>query len=291
MNTHNYLLYDGADPNHRKNNIPSNPAKRIIVFVSNPEKVLIRLDELRQLLKGCKYPEHVISKNIFNAKLQGPARNPERSKNIIPFVTTYYPNIDNKSLMQTVKNKFKNIRNVHLRSIYKDANFTLCLKQLKRLYRELTCSGFISSFKTIRKPGAYKYSDKRCSMCQNYLNETKKFTMSNGQVWEIHRENDCHSVNVICYLKCKMSKMKKEHILVKTKGDNTQGIKVRINQHISNCNTVDTKCNFLRHVYNCGIKNSCLEEPFFCLNIMLRLNKSDRLETIEKHMHYKAMIQ
>ena len=33
------------------------------------------------------------------------------------------------------------------------------------------------------------------------------------------------------------------------------------------------------NVYN------CLEEQFFSLNIMLRLNKSERLETIEKLFH------
>ena len=38
------------------------------------------------------------------------------------------------------------------------------------------------SFKSIRKPGTYKYSDIRCKVCQNHLNETnqmvkfKKFT-------------------------------------------------------------------------------------------------------------------
>ena len=94
MNTHDYLPYDSAHPDHTKNNIPYNLHKRIIVFVSNPEKVMIRLEELRQFLKECKYPEQVIRKNIFYAKLQGPAPNPERSKNIISFVTTYYPNID-----------------------------------------------------------------------------------------------------------------------------------------------------------------------------------------------------
>ena len=31
----------------------------------------------------------------------------EKSKNVIPFVTTYYPNIDNKSLMQTIKKSLK----------------------------------------------------------------------------------------------------------------------------------------------------------------------------------------
>ena len=81
-NTHDYLPYDSAHPDHTKNNIPYNLAKRIIVFVANPEKVIIRLDELKHFLKECKYPEYVISKSIFSAKLQGPAPNPERNKTV-----------------------------------------------------------------------------------------------------------------------------------------------------------------------------------------------------------------
>ena len=64
---------------------------------------------------------------------------------------------------------------------------------------------------------------------------------------------------------------KKKHI-GKTKRDNTKGFKVRINQHISDCKTGDSTFKFPRHVYDCGIKNNCLEEPFFSLNIMLGLN-------------------
>ena len=110
--------------------------------------------------------------------------------------------------------------------------------------------------------------------------------MPNGQVWEIRREIDCHSVNVIYYLKCKMCNEKEI-------GDNRKGFKVRINQHISDRKTGVLTCKFPRHVYDCGINNNCLEEPFFSLNVMLRLNKSDRLETIEKHFHlngYDTMI-
>ena len=79
---------------------------------------------------------------------------------------------------------------------------------------------------------------------------------------------------------------KKKHT-GKTIGDNTKGFKVRINQHISDCKTGVSTCKFPRHVYDCGIKNNCLEEPFFSLNNMLQLNKKDRLETIEKHFHLK----
>ena len=67
-NTYDDLLCDSAHPIHTKNNISYNQAKRIIVFVSYTEKVITRFDELRQFLKDCKHPEHVISKSIFNGK-------------------------------------------------------------------------------------------------------------------------------------------------------------------------------------------------------------------------------
>ena len=50
----------------------------VVGFVSNREKSIISLDELRQFSRDCKYPEHVISKSISNAKPQGLAPNPDR---------------------------------------------------------------------------------------------------------------------------------------------------------------------------------------------------------------------
>ena len=111
--------------------------------------------------------------------------------------------------------------------------------------------------------------------------------MSNGQVWEILRQIDRQSVNVIHYLKCKMCS-EKERYIAKTTGDNGKGFKVKINQHICNWKQGDSICKFPRHVYDCGTKNYCLEEPFRDLNLMFRLNKSDRPETIEKHFHLKG---
>ena len=154
-----------------------------------------------------------------------------RSKNVIPFLKTCFPNIENKSLMQTVENKFKSIRNEHLKSIYKDTNFILSLKQTKNLHRELGFSRFILNFKN-RKLETYKCSGKRCKICLNYLNEANKLTMPNVQAWEILRESDRHSINFIYYLTCKMCN-KKETYIEKRIGDNIKGFKVRTNQHIS----------------------------------------------------------
>ena len=84
--------------------------------------------------------------------------------------------------------------------------------------------------------------------------------MSNGQVWKIHREIDCHSVNVmyIWNVKCIT---KKEHI-GKTIGDNTNGFKVRRIQHTSDCKTgVSTLSSRVMYAI-VVLKNDCLEEPF-----------------------------
>ena len=149
----------------------------------------------------------------------------------------------------------------------------------------MTSSKFISNVKNIRKPGTYKCNDKRCEVCQNYLNETNKSKMSFGQVWEIHREIE--SLNVTYYLKCEMCN-EKETYIGKTIGENTKGFKVRANQQISDCKTGNSTCKLPRHVCVCGNKNNCLDEPFFTLDIMLQLNKSDRLETFENHFHLKG---
>ena len=78
------------------------------------------------------------------------------------------------------------------KSICKDTDLMLSLSASLR---------FISNFKNIRKTGTYQCSDERWKICQN---DTNKFAMSNDQIWEIHEEIDCHSVNVIYYVNCKI---------------------------------------------------------------------------------------
>ena len=53
INAHDYLPYDSAHPDHSKDNVPYNLAKRIVVFVSNEKKIEYRLNELKNWLKSC----------------------------------------------------------------------------------------------------------------------------------------------------------------------------------------------------------------------------------------------
>ena len=160
--------------------------------------------------------------------------------------------------MQTVKNKLKNIWKEPLQYLYYDTNFIVSLTESKNLCRELESSRFISDLKTLENL-ENKCRDRRCNICQNYLNDVNKFTMPNDQVWKICREIDSNSVNVIYYLKWKICNETQTYI-GKTRVGSIKGFKVTTNQHFSNCKTGILTCKLLRHVYDSSIKNNCLEE-------------------------------
>lgn len=70
----------------------------------------------------------------------------------------------------------------------------------------------------------------------------------------------------------------KEIYIGKTTDDSVKDFKVRINQHISNCKTGNFTLSCSGFIYFCGAKYFP-HEPVFNLKILLRLNKSNKLET------------
>ena len=123
-----------AHPKHCKDNLPYNLAKRI-VFVSNHKKGEMRLKELKNWLKNCHYPDSVINQSFYNAKLQGPALAVDNQENI-PFVTTYYENIDNEKVVGRIRSKLSNIESKHLSEVFKNKMLFFPKSNPK------TCSGY-----------------------------------------------------------------------------------------------------------------------------------------------------
>ena len=123
--------------------------------------------------------------------------------------------------------------------------------------------------------------------CLLYLNEGNSFVMSHKMTWELRSFVTCRDINVIYYLKCNMSDHK-ETYNGKTVGDNVVGFKSRINQHISDCGTGNFTCKFFILVYHCVMKNKCLKEPYFELNIITKLKDSRQLEFYENHFYKKG---
>ena len=74
----------------------------------------------------------------------------------------------------------------------------------------------------------------------------------------------------------------KETYVGKTVGDNVVGFKSRINQHINDCRTGIPTCKFPIHVYHCAMKNKCLKEPYFQLNIIIKSSSFMKITFIKK---------
>ena len=282
-NAHDYLPYNSAHPKHGKDNL----AKRIIAFVSNDEKVEMRLKELKNWLKYWNYPDSVINQSFYNPKLQGSVSFTDDSKSI-PFVTIYYENIDNEKMVTKIRSKLSNVQSRHLSEVFKNKNVIPSQKQPKNLLQLLARTRFNTEIYAFQQQNRlFKCIDKRWKICSLYIVEGHNFTMSNNMRWELRSHVTCRSVNIIYYLKCNMCK-KKETYIGKTVGDNIVGFKSRMNQHISDSRMGNSKCKFLIHDYKCGLKSKCLKEQFFEINIVMRLKSSSQLETHENHFHKKG---
>ena len=99
-NNHNYLGYDSFHPKHVKDNIPFGLFKKIIVFTSNFEKEKVEIERMKDWLYKSGYPKYIVDKGLHNAKLQGPAPDPKKKKDIIPFITQNSSNYSCKSIVK-----------------------------------------------------------------------------------------------------------------------------------------------------------------------------------------------
>ena len=80
----------------------------------------------------------------------------------------------------------------------------------------------------------------------------------------------------------------KETYIEKRVGDNAVGFKSRVNQHISNCRTSTSTCKFPIYLYYYEMKNKCLKESYFQINIMMNLKDSGQLEFYEYYFHKRC---
>ena len=140
-------------------------AKRILVFVSDEQKVALRLKELRKWLLNCGYPEPVIDKSFFTAKLQGPANKPANSKNILPLVSTYYSNFDMQNIIKSINQKLRQSPNESIKEIFGETRTVLSLKQPPNLLRLLSINR-----KNPRLPqGLFNCNNKNCKLRALYI--------------------------------------------------------------------------------------------------------------------------
>ena len=188
-NAHKYLNFTSFHPRHCKENIPYNLAKRIIVFVTNSEKMEHRLKEMEKWLIECGYPLQLIKKKVHNARLQGPAPKPDNCKNTMPFVTTYMSNVDSKPLMNTVRTLIESTKTPRLQEVFKQVKVVVGYKQPPNLKKMLTKASFknslnVKGLRTKLEPGIFaSCKDIRCKICKlDYIQQCTSFETANGKL-------------------------------------------------------------------------------------------------------------
>ena len=274
-NAHEYLNYNSDHPEHTKKNIPYNLAKRILCFVSDPVQENYRLQQLRSFLQNREYPETVINRSFFNAKLQGPAHKPTNNKNVLPFVTTNYSNYNFHNIIREAKNMINNINQDNIKNAFENTEIILSQRQPNNLLSILTKAKF--SEKKSETPTISKCNDVRCRICSHYIQFTTEFNLANGKKWITRKSMSCNAKNVIYYLTCNQCEGKTTYI------GKTNNLRLRTNQHISTCRTGRGSDKFDLHVFNCN--NTPPQEPYFKLFLMMHLATDDALLTYEKHFH------
>ena len=167
-----------------------------------------------------------------------------------------------------------------LKETFKDTQIVLGLRQPKNLLRHLTQAHF-SSIPNEEKVGLFKCNNNACVICKLYVQECKEFECANGYIWKIRCFINCKSRNVLYYLKCNMCNG------AVTYTGKTNIIRPRTNNHITCCRNGTGSDKFDKHVYNCGIRNNCLKEPFFKLYAFAKLSDENQLLAFEKCLHRK----
>ena len=275
-NPHKYMDYKSAHPDHIKQTIPFNLAKRIVVFVSDSELVEIRLKELEQWLLDCHYPKKLVKNAFHRAKLQGPA--PEkRNTKILPLVTTYYPQLNCNNVMKTIKSVLNNLSDQSTKRKFENTKTILALKQPPNITSILTNAKFLSNNVTSTvQPGISLCNNSRCKLCKLYLQPVSSFETSNHTIWNIKSSITCHSKNCVYFLSCNLCDGAMTYI------GQTTNLRSRMNGHISESRTGTSTCNFPKHVFECGTNRKNLVEPFFKIYVFMSLNDSKLLTSYEE---------
>ena len=280
-NPHDYLNFQSAHPRHIKDTIPYNLAKRIVVFVTDEERIKFRLQELKNWLLNCNYPNSLIEHAFHKAKLQGPA--PNKKRDFIPLVTTFYPSLNHSHVIKTISNLFKGIQDPETKRKFNGTKPILALKQPPNLTSILTNAKF-TSISSIEKPepGIKLCNKVQCKLCRLYLQPVKSFKTANGTTWDIKLEITCNSKNVVYFLSCNLCHGQMNYI------GQTTNLRQRMNNHISESRSGVSSCNFPKHVHNCGKSNKNLTEPFFKIYVFMTLHDPKSLLEYESKLFNKG---
>ena len=141
-NNHDYLHCDSHHPQHIRDKVPFNLAKRIIVFCCDPFCEDQRLNKLKQCISTCSYPGKLIDSKFFRARQQDHAPAPKRNCTTIPFVVSFYSNYDARNIAFASNSLLQSSKSEPVNMIFKDCRPVIALRKPQNILCQLTCICF-----------------------------------------------------------------------------------------------------------------------------------------------------
>ena len=223
------------------------------------------------------YPKHVVGKGLHNARLQGPAPDPKKKKDIIPFVTQNCSNFSCRSVTKKLRLMIDQCPDDSTRKFFQNKEVVHAVRQPNNILRQLTSAKFDTNKTTPLPQGTFKCNNINCKICTLYLQECTTVTGQNGFKWVTKSHITCNSQYVLYYLiclGCGLSYVGK-----------TNSLRNRTNNHISESKSGNTSDRFDQHVFNCKIDH---EEPLFKLFGLMEVDDYDKLLIYEDFLHKKG---
>ena len=110
------------------------------------------------------------------------------------------------------------------------------------------------------------------------------FSNSKWNNMENKRQISCSSINVVYFLSCNSCEGASNSTIYIGQ---TTNLRNRMNNHISECRTGKSSCNFPKHVFECAKANNSLKEPFFKVLVFMALTDAKLLYCTMKASYSK----
>ena len=196
--TFNYVPFNSCHPRHTLRNIPFSLARRIRGIVSDPQRLPIRMREMKERLTRKKYPIRLIEESIKRALnftresiINPPPGRREEEENNVYFVSTFDP---------TMSNSFSQIRDAV--NSYNETQPNSSDKIVVRSsHRKSSSLKDFLMFKKAVPTGVYKCKE-GCVLCRDYLHQGESLDLKNGKSLKTNERFDCLSRNVLYAAKC-----------------------------------------------------------------------------------------
>ena len=256
-------------PEHTKQNILYNLAKRTIAFVSDKKKMNDRSSELKTWFLSCSYPLTIIEKAFFNPNCKDLHLKKEEIN--IPFVSTH-SNFDSKSIFITANSPLSNLKDNRMKKVFAKCKVIHALKQAKNLLRLLSKPKVQTCISEKYDLYHYECKDSSCNLCASYVQECSSFITSNGYNWKIRCHINCHSNNVSYFLSCTSYNGNTTYT------GKTVNFRHRINHHITACRYRTSTDKFDNHILKCSNKEKHVaKEPDFKVSAFMTVNNGNKL--------------